>query len=150
MFKQNIWKLTLSLVIAGWAVSQLVPLRDIYFPTYIKEHVSAQPQEFAKLMDEATARAKSGQALSMFVGLKQIATERKIDLTQYFPNIRIESSLRNIERRNDILLNELLRRSKGRLQLGLDLHGGVAVTLEVDPRAQRIQGARAPVLFVPR
>jgi SecD/SecF fusion protein len=134
MFKQNIWKLTLSLVIAGWAVSQLVPLRDIYFPTYIKEHVSAQPQEFSKLMDEATARWKSGQALSMFVGLKQIATERKIDLTQYFPNIRIESSLHNIQRRNDILLNELLKRSKGRLQLGLDLHGGVAVTLEVDPK----------------
>ena len=134
MFKQNIWKLVLSLVIAGWAVSQLVPLRDIYFPTYIKEHVSAQPQEFSKLMDEATTLWKSGHAPSMFVALKQIATERKIDLTQYFPNIRIESSLHNVQRRNDILLNELLRRSKGRLQLGLDLHGGVAVTLEVDPK----------------
>jgi SecD/SecF fusion protein len=34
-----------------------------------------------------------------------------------------------------ILLIELLRRSKSRLQLGLDLKGGVAFTLEVDPQA---------------
>jgi len=43
--------------------------------------------------------------------------------------------LKNVEKRNDILLNELLRRSKSRLQLGLDLKGGVAFTLEVDPVA---------------
>jgi SecD/SecF fusion protein len=134
MFKQNIWKLLLSVAIAGWAVSQLLPLRDIYFPTYVKEHVSGKPEEFAKLMDEAAGRQKSGQASSVFVALKQIATERKLDLTQYFPKIWIESTLHNVARRNDILLNELLRRSKGRLQLGLDLHGGVAVTLEVDPK----------------
>ena len=134
MFKQNIWKLLLSVAIAAWAVSQLLPLKDIYFPTYVKEHVSGKPEEFAKLLDEATARQKSGQASSVFVALKQIATERKLDLTQYFPKIWIESTLHNVARRNDILLNELLRRSKGRLQLGLDLHGGVAVTLEVDPK----------------
>ncbi|HZP59077.1 MAG TPA: protein translocase subunit SecD, partial [Opitutaceae bacterium] len=61
--------------------------------------------------------------------------ERNIDLSEYFPNINIESSLKNTEKRNDILLNELLRRSKAKLQLGLDLKGGIAVTLEVDPKA---------------
>jgi SecD/SecF fusion protein len=134
MFKQNLWKLGLSLAIAGWAVSQLFPIKDIPFPTYAKEHATGKPEEFAKLLDESAARVKAGQASSVFVGLKQIATERKLDLTQYYPNIWIESSLHNVARRNDILMNELLRRSKGRLQLGLDLHGGVAVTLEVDPK----------------
>ncbi|HYP17723.1 MAG TPA: protein translocase subunit SecD, partial [Opitutus sp.] len=53
----------------------------------------------------------------------------------YFPDIRLEETLRNVEKRNDILLNELLRRSKSNLQLGLDLRGGVAFTLEVDEKA---------------
>ncbi len=91
--------------------------------------------EFDKLLDEAVARQKTSPSLSTFVALKQIARERKIDLTQFFPNINIESALKNVEKRNDILLNELLSRSKSKLQLGLDLKGGVAVTLEVDSKA---------------
>ena len=82
----------------------------------------------------AKDRQAAGRAPSEFVALKQIANERRIDLTDYFPDIRLESTLHNVGKRNNILLNELLLRSKGRLQLGLDLAGGVAVTLEVDPR----------------
>src|SRR5690606_27996618 len=89
-----------------------------------------QQAEFAKLLEESEARVKNLQAPSVFVALKQIGTERKIDLSQYFPHIRLEDTLRNVEKRNDILLDELLRLSRGRLQLGLDLKGGVAFTLE--------------------
>jgi len=77
----------------------------------------------------------SGAAQSEYVALRQIAKERKIDLAQFFPQIRLESTLRNIEKRNDILLNELLRLAKGRVQKGLDLAGGISFTLEVDPNA---------------
>ena len=94
--------------------------------------MTAKPIEFVKLLDEATALKKSGAAPSEFVALKRIGKERKIDLSQYFPDVRLEDSLRNVEKRNNILLTELLHRSKGRLQLGLDLAGGVAFTLEVD------------------
>ncbi len=134
MFKQNLWKLILSVAIAGWAISQLLPLKDIPFQTYVSEHVTAKKDEFNKLVNESAARQKAGQVPSVYVGLRQIAAERKIDLTQYFPDIGVESTLRNVGKRNQILLNELLIRSKGRMQLGLDLNGGVAVTLEVDPK----------------
>ncbi len=134
MLKRYLWKILLSVFIAGWAIAQLLPLKDIPFATYAKSNASAKTEEFAKLLDEAAARKKSGDAPSVFVALKQIGSERRIDLTQYFPDIRLESALRNIEKRNQILMNELLLRSKGRLQLGLDLNGGVAVTLEVDPK----------------
>lgn len=134
MLKRNLWKILLSVLIAGWAVSELLPLKDVPFAKYAREHAGAKPAEFAKLLDEAAARKMAGRAPSDFVALKQIASERKLDLTQYFPDIRLESTLRNIDKRNDILLNELLRRTKGRMQLGLDLKGGVAVTLEVDPK----------------
>jgi SecD/SecF fusion protein len=130
MLKRNLWKLVLCLAVVVWAVSQLIPVNDTPFVDYVRTHASAKPAEFAQLMDEAAARRTSLQAPSEFVALKQIGKERRLDLTQYFPHIRLEESLRNIEKRNDILLAELLRLSKGRMQLGLDLRGGVAFTLE--------------------
>ena len=132
MLKRNLWKILLSLAIAAWAASELLPLKDTPFVDYVRSHVTAKPIEFVKLLDEATALKKSGAAPSEFVALKRIGKERKIDLSQYFPDVRLEDSLRNVEKRNNILLTELLHRSKGRLQLGLDLAGGVAFTLEVD------------------
>src|SRR5687768_10103998 len=132
MLKRNLWKLVLCLAILAWAVVQLVPIKDEDFDRYVRTHASAKQAEFAKVLDEAIARNKSQplQTQSVFVGLKQIGTERKINLSEYFPHIRLEDTLKNVEKRNDILLNELLRLSKGRLQLGLDLKGGVAFTLE--------------------
>ena len=135
MFRRNLWKISLSLLLVVWAVSTLLPLKDQPFPEYARSHAGAKPAEFAKLLDEAAARKKAGQAPSEFVALKQIGHERKLDLTEYFPDIRLESKLRNIEKRNDILLAELLRRSRSKLQLGLDLKGGISFTLEVDPKA---------------
>lgn len=130
MLKRNLWKLVLCLAVVAWGVAQLIPVNDTPFVDYVRTHASAKQADFAKLLDEASARVKSLQAPSEFVALKQIGKERRLDLTQYFPHIRLEDSLRNIEKRNDILLAELLRLAKGRLQLGLDLKGGVAFTLE--------------------
>jgi SecD/SecF fusion protein len=130
MFKRNLWKIVLSLVILGWAVSELVPFKDIKFTDYAKAHAGAKAGEFSGLVSQATARWKAGGAPSEIVALKQIANESKIDLTQFFPGIRLEDSLKNVSKRNEILINELFRRSKGRLQLGLDLQGGIGITLE--------------------
>lgn len=130
MLKRNLWKLTISFIIVLWAVFELQPLKDQPFVGFAKTQTTAKSSEFNKLIDEAAAQYKNGQALSEYVALKQIAKERKIDLSTFFPDMNIESSLTNIEKRNDIVLKELLLRAKGRLQLGLDLNGGVAVTLE--------------------
>ncbi|HEY4988974.1 MAG TPA: protein translocase subunit SecD, partial [Opitutaceae bacterium] len=132
MFKRNLWKIVLSLVILGWAVDALLPLKDIPFPTYVREHATAKADEFGKVMDQAAARKASGKSPSEYVALKQIGQEQKIDLSQYFPKVRLEDSLKNVVKRNDILLKYLLDQSKGRLQLGLDLRGGVGFTLEAD------------------
>jgi SecD/SecF fusion protein len=134
MLKRNLWKLVFCLALLAWSVAQLIPSSDTPFVEYIRTHATAKQAEFTKLVDEAAAQKKSQQATSEFVALKQIARERRIDLTQYFPDINIEQTLRNVEKRNDILLGELLRRSKSKLQLGLDLAGGVAFTLETVER----------------
>lgn len=138
MLKRNLWKLVLCLAVLAWSLTQLVPVNDAPFVDYIRSHATGKTAEFGKLIDEAAARKKNLQAASEFVALKQIGKERKLDLTQFFPDIRLEDSLKNVEKRNDILLSELLRRSKGRLQLGLDLKGGVAFTLEAKDEPGKI------------
>ena len=135
MLRNNLWKLTFTLAIVAWALATLLPLQDRDFAEYAKATATAKTSEFAKLIDESKARMQSGQAMSEFVALKQIAKERRLDLSQFFPDIRLEEKLKNIEKRNDILLTELLRQAKAPLQLGLDLKGGVAFTLEVDEAA---------------
>lgn len=143
MFRQNLWKLTLSAVIVLWAVFNLIPLKDQPFGDFVKAEAKAKPAQFAALMTRASERVQAGQAATVFVALKQIGREDKLDLSQFFPQIRLEDKLKNVEKRNDILLNELLRRSKGRLQLGLDLKGGVAFTLEVDEKAVSTESGQA-------
>jgi SecD/SecF fusion protein len=141
MLRQNLWKVILSAIVLLWAVGSLLPLKDQPFGDYVKSEVSAKNAQFATLMAKVSDRAKSGK--STFVALKEVAREDKIDLSQFFPQIRLEDKLKNIEKRNSILLDELLRRSKGRLQLGLDLKGGVAFTLEVDPKAVTTDSAES-------
>jgi SecD/SecF fusion protein len=131
MIKRNLWKLVLSLAIVLWAVATLIPLNDRPFPEYARSAATAKSAEFAALIKDASERTQSGSAPSVFVALKQIARERKIDLSQFFPEMNL-GDVRNLEKRNALLLDELLRLSKGKLQLGLDLKGGVAFTLEVD------------------
>jgi SecD/SecF fusion protein len=130
MFKRNFWKLTLSLAVVLWAVSSLLPLQDQPFADFAKSKAEVKASDFSALIKESSDRVTAKQSASIFVALKSIAKERKIDLTQYFPQYPIESSVGNIEKRNAILLDHLLAKSKGKLQLGLDLKGGVAFTLE--------------------
>lgn len=135
MLNRNLWKLILCGLITAWAIITLVPVQDRDFGQYVRDEAGAKQSEFNALIAKAGARVQSGQAQSLFVALKQIGREEKLDLSQFFPQVRLEENLKNVEKRNNILLDELLRQSKGRLQLGLDLKGGVAFTLEVDETA---------------
>ena len=135
MLRQNIWKLLLSVAILIWAVAELVPLKDRKFDEYVRSQATAKQTQFIGVMKEASDRVASKQAQTVYVALKQIGSEQKLDLSQFFPQFHLEASLKNVEKRNSILLDELLKRSKGRLQLGLDLKGGVAFTLEVNEKA---------------
>src|SRR5271167_4496178 len=121
MFKRNLWKIVLSLAITGWAVAELMPLRDVPFAEFVKRHATARTAEFDALVDRASAMKKAGAAPSEFVALKQIGSSERIDLSQYFPGVNLESSLKNVTKRNDILLKYLLDSSKRALKLGLDL-----------------------------
>lgn len=134
MLKRNLWKLIASLALGLWAVWSIFPLNDRPFPDYAKSQAQAKTAEFAALLNEAAGRKAANEAPSEFVALKQIAKERKIDLSQYYPGLNL-GDVQNVERKNGILMDYLLKESKAHLQLGLDLKGGVAFTLEADQTA---------------
>jgi SecD/SecF fusion protein len=164
MFRRNLWKLSLSAFIVLCALISLkpwnnqpfawlqpwnwmLPWESQPFGSFVKIEASGKPAEFNKLMvkvDERIAQSKArGQEMSVYTALKLIGHDEDLDLSQYFPHIRLEETLRNVEKRNNILLEELLKRSKGDLQLGLDLRGGVAFTLKADEAALAKQSADA-------
>jgi protein-export membrane protein, SecD/SecF family len=135
MFKRNLWKLTISFAIVLWAIVHLVPFQDQDFATFVTDQASAKKTEFKAIIQEAREREATDKAPSVFVALKQIAAERNLDLAkEFFPHLNL-GDIKNPDRRNKILLDHLLKESKSKLQLGLDLKGGVAFTLELDQKA---------------
>ena len=133
MSQRILWKLILVGAILVMATFSLYPFSDRPFDQYLKGEattVSDKRTQFLQVLDRAGKQVESKAAPSLFVALKNIGRDERLDLSTFFPSVRLESSLRNIEKRNDILLNHLLKQSKGRLMFGLDLKGGVAFTLE--------------------
>ncbi|MEI6861875.1 MAG: protein translocase subunit SecD [Verrucomicrobiota bacterium] len=150
LFKRNLWKIGLTLVIMVWAITELVPLKNLEFDEFLRSRALAeiitqatqpginaaltagQKVTFASLLTEAQARVKADPKTtpSLLVALRQIGHDRQLDLSGFFPDINL-GTLKNVDKRNSLVLGELQRQAKGRVQLGLDLNGGVAITLEV-------------------
>jgi len=134
MSGKHIWKMAAAAIIVAFSLSYLIPLSDTPFGEYLEE--VSQSEEFDALIERARQRQASDPDIpSLYMALKAIANEERIDLSQSFPDIPLESALKNVEKRNEILLQELLERSKSDLRRGLDIQGGVAMTLQVDPAA---------------
>ncbi len=136
----NFWRLLLTVIVVGWSVYNLIPWNDRSFESFIQSQVSAKDKDFSDLLTQANTQVQEGKYPSLFVALRQIANNQRIDLSQYFPQLNL-ADIKKLTERNDILLNHLLNASKGKVKLGLDLKGGVAFTLEVDDRAHGTEDA---------
>lgn len=133
-------KAILTVLILIWAVMNLTPPQDIPFGDYIKQNASAEQGAFKAIVQKAEARVENGEEPSLFVALRTIGEQEKIDYVGYFPHIDL-LDVKNRNRRNKILLNELLKRSQSPLKLGLDLKGGVGVTLKVADEKLRAESS---------
>jgi SecD/SecF fusion protein len=170
----NLFRLIVTLLVAAWAATELTPPTSTPFEDYITAQVSevrdesgnvirdreANLAEFKALVERANVKVAEagGDATSpyatLYTALLKIADDESIDLSAYFQDIRLQD-IRNIDKKNKVLLTELLRRSKGQINLGLDLNGGVAITFEVDEnslssdmffRQRQLEDARMVIL----
>lgn len=126
-----IFKALLTLVVVVWAALNIVPWTDTPFESYVAQEARAEADTFLRLLDRAKTEAVAMDGQTTYLRLRAIARAEKLDLAAHFPQIKL-ADVRNLDKRNDILLRELLRRSQGKIKLGLDLKGGVSFTFAVN------------------
>ena len=165
----NLFRLIITVLVALWAGTELFPPTGKPFEEYLLSHATTEadaseeesPESgFRQLVERANTRVAEagGDATSpyatLYTALLKIADDEEIDLAKYLPKINIRD-IRNLDKKNKILMRELLSRSKGEISLGLDLNGGVSITFAVDEeslandrfyREQQLQDAREVVL----
>lgn len=164
----NLFRLIVTLLVTAWAVSEITPPQGTDFEGYLLDQVyvdtegedAATAEDFSALVTRARAKVAEagGDATSpyatLYTALLRMADDEDIDLSAYFADIPLQD-IKNLKKKNHILLTELLRRSKGQISLGLDLNGGVAITFEVDEaslsddrffRQQQLEDARGVIL----
>ncbi len=176
----NLFRLILTVLLILWAVFEITPLTDTPFEEYLLEQVTSTVNEEGRVVATQEENHQALETLlsrtrslvdehreelglveenpypTVFVGLRQIASDEGIDLSRYYQHINV-SDILNLDRRNQTLLNELLARSRGEISLGLDLAGGVALTFEVpeeqldsDFQMRRIQMDEVRTILVSR
>lgn len=130
MSGKYISKALIILLVVGWSIMNITPVKDTPYDQYISGQASNKQEEFQGLLKRAEEQVAAGKSPSVFVALSQMGQMEKIDFSQYFPGINL-ADIKNLEKRNNTLLRHLLHESQGKLKLGLDLEGGVAFTLKV-------------------
>jgi len=134
MIKRNLWKIIISIAVVIFFATSLTPLKDRQFIDFAQSQATSKQPEFNALIKEAVSRSvpNSNEYKTAYVALRSIARDRNINLNDFFHFTVTPSTLENM---NNDVLDELLKNSKAKLQMGLDLKGGVAFTLELDPKA---------------
>ncbi len=130
-----LWKFLLTAAIVWWCIISITPLQDRPFEQYIASQASADKDEFAAIMQRAQARVDSQESKTLFTALRELGVEEEIDYAKFFPEINLKD-IANRNKRNNILLKYLLSSAQSQLRLGLDLKGGVGVTMKIDETAQ--------------
>lgn len=125
------WKFLVTIAVVFWCFTSITPLKDRPFEEYIVSQASANVEDFESVMDRARARVESKDSKTLFTALRELGVEEGLDYVTYFPDIRV-TDIANRNKRNDVLLKYLLKEAQSQLRLGLDLKGGVGVTMKVD------------------
>jgi len=130
-----LWKFILTAIIIFWCVMSITPLQDRPFEEYIVAQVTAEEAQFADVLQRAEARVEAGESPTLFIALRDIGVEEDVDFAAFFPQINV-ADIANQDERNEVLLKHILSKAQSQLRLGLDLKGGVGVTLKIDESAQ--------------
>jgi SecD/SecF fusion protein len=135
-----LWKFILTLSIVAWCWISITPLQDRPFEDYILSRATAEVEAFEDIVERARDRVEASREdadtgrKTLFLALREIGAEDNIDFSTYFPDINLKD-VPNQNKRNNILLKHLLKTANSPLRLGLDLKGGVGVTMKVEEAA---------------
>ncbi len=137
----------MTAVLIFWCIAEIFPLKDRPFDDYIVERSATEDytienteetvdvSAFLDIVQRAQQRVAEKKSKTLFLALREIGEKEDVDFAVYFPDINLQD-VPNQNKRNDILLKHLLDSSQSNLRLGLDLKGGVGVTLKLDEATQ--------------
>ncbi len=126
MSSKPLSKLVVAGILLVCGLYSIFPLKDQHFSSYVKRRSNHDREMFRTIVAEAERQVKMGRYPSVFLALKAEGAEK--DLSPFFRDLQI-SDIADLKKRNAILLNHLLKDSKGKIKQGLDLYGGVGFTL---------------------
>lgn len=128
----GLFKLLLSLLLLVWAVCEMVPFRDRPLADELLRRSHGAPEIVALVRDARSVMALRGDD-AFPLHFRRLADDSSIDLAQYFSTARVRGE--TVAARNRRLLALLMGRCRSPIRRGLDLQGGLSVTLEIAPDA---------------
>ena len=125
-----IGKFIATAIVLAWAVASMFPLQDYPFQDYVQE--KGQGSKTFKALDSAILDGiESKKYATYYVGLQELGRKNSYDYATIFTELNV-SGVKNVKKRNDIIVRTLFKNSQSPLKMGLDLQGGVAFTLKID------------------
>ena len=156
MNRSNTWKLIFALFLSAISISFILPFEDRELGEYATSQVTSDAnasnhaghEKFSEVIDNIRLQLPSDQPID-YSALRDYGKRNRLDYSAYFkppqgilgtvgsrlipflvkPGIR-SNHIKDRDKRNDLVLRTLLKKSQAAIKRGLDLRGGIAFTME--------------------
>jgi SecD/SecF fusion protein len=156
MNRSNTWKLIFTALIAAISVTLILPFEDRELGEYALTQVTSDAnasnhaghENFSEVINNLRIQLPEDQPID-YSALRDYGKRNRLDYAAYFqppsgilgtvgsrllpflvkPGVR-SSHIKDRDKRNDLVLRTLLKKSQAAIKRGLDLRGGIAFTME--------------------
>jgi SecD/SecF fusion protein len=156
MNRSNTWKLIFTALIAAMSVTLILPFEDRELGEYALSQVTSDAnasnhaghENFSEVINNLRIQLPEDQSID-YSALRDYGKRNRLDYAAYFqppsgilgtvgsrlvpflvkPGVR-SSHIKDRDKRNDLILRTLLKKSQASIKRGLDLRGGIAFTME--------------------
>jgi SecD/SecF fusion protein len=156
MNRSNTWKLLFTALIAAISVTLILPFEDRELGEYALTQVTSDAnasnhaghENFSEVINNLRIQLPEGQPID-YSALRDYGQRNRLDFAAFFkppsgilgtvgsrlipflvkPGVR-SSHIKDRDKRNDLVLRTLLKKSQAAIKRGLDLRGGIAFTME--------------------
>jgi len=156
MNRSNSWKLIFTALLTAISITLILPFEDQELGDYALSQATSDAnssdhaghEKFSEVIDNLRLQLPSDQAID-YSALRDYGKRNRLNYSAYFeppqgilgtvgsrlipfvvkPGIR-SSHVKDRDKRNDLVLRTLLKKSQAAIKRGLDLRGGIAFTME--------------------
>lgn len=123
---RNTWRFLLTIFVVAWALYELYPPTPRNLIDVFEKRAEFTDTNFTAIVQRARELERERTNQTFFNLLAAVGTN---DLTRYFPSLADEEDADP----NRAILNRLQQKAAGQIKLGLDLQGGTAFLVSLDP-----------------